>query len=88
MKNVAFALILSARASLAILGAVALWVLLYGGTGWLSQVFGYDSAIGYAFGMVNGALSPLAFGFTVIPLLAIALFWVLSKVAFTRKHAA
>jgi len=88
MKIVGFALTFSARASLAIVGAVALWVLIYGGAGWLSQVFGYDSAIGYAFGMVNGALSPLAFGFSVIPLLAIALFWVLSKVAFKRKHAA
>jgi hypothetical protein len=88
MKTFAFALIVAARAGLAIVGAVALYLVIYGGAGWLSDAFGYDSSIGHAFGMVNGALSPLAFGFTVIPLFAIALFWVLSKVAFKGKHAA
>jgi hypothetical protein len=86
--NVRGALIIVARAGLAIVGAVALYVLIYGGTGWLAHAIGYGSTIGHALGVINAALSPIAFGVVVVPLIAIALFGVLSRFAFKDGNAA
>ena len=88
MKHLTYALIVGARLGLAVVGSVALYLLIYGGTGWLAETIGYESAVGHAVAMINGALSFLAFGFVVIPLFAIVLFWLLHKFAFRGKHAA
>ena len=81
-------LIIGARAGLAIVGSVALYVLIYGGTGWLAHAMGYASTMGRALGMINGALSFLAYGFVAVALMAIALFVLLTKIAFKHGNAA
>ncbi len=81
-------MIIVARAGLAIVGSVALYVLIYGGTGWLADAIGQGSTIGRAFGNINAALSPIAFGVVVVPFVAIALFGVLNRFAFKDENAA
>ena len=81
-------LIVGARAGLAVVGSVALYVLIYGGTGWLADAIGYNSAIGRAIGLINGALSFPAYGPFVVPFIAVALFLLLTKVAFKHGNAA
>jgi len=82
-----FALV-ALRAALALLGAVALYVVAYGSTAWLANILGYDSVLGRGLGFVNGALSPLAFGAVAVLLFAVGLFWILTKVAFTNSQGA
>lgn len=76
------------RAALALLGAVALYVVAYGSTAWLADILGYDSVLGRGLGIVNGALSPLAFGAVAVLLFAVGLFWILTKFAFTNSRGA
>jgi hypothetical protein len=73
------------RISLALVGGVALYALLYGATGWIAETAGYESPVGHAFGFVNGLLSPLSFGFVAIPLFVVLLFLVLTKFAFVTR---
>lgn len=82
------ALIILARVGLAIVGSVAFYVLIYGGTAWLARAIGYDSIIGHTLGMISAAMSPIAFGVVVLPLIAIALFGILSRFAFKDGNAA
>lgn len=70
------------RVVLALLGAVALYVVAYGSTAKLADFFGYDTALGHGLGLVNGALSPLAFGVVAVLVFAIVLFWILTRFAF------
>jgi len=72
------------RIALSLLGAVAMYVLVYGLTGWASDQFGYQSAIGRMFGFVNGALSPLALAIFAIPAFAFVIFLLLSRFAFVN----
>src|SRR6476619_7610169 len=63
VKNI---LLIVVRIALSLLGAVAAYVLLYGGTAWLADSLGYESAFGRGLGFVNGALSPLGGGYIAI----------------------
>jgi hypothetical protein len=72
------------RISLALLGAVAMYVLLYAGSAWLADQVGYENAFGRGLGFVNGALSPMGWGYIAIALLAVVIFLILSKFAFRR----
>jgi hypothetical protein len=79
--NLAHGLIVT-RIGLAAVGSVALYVVIYGGTGLLAETIGYDSTVGHAAAMINEALSFLAFGFVAVPVFAGVLFWILHKFAF------
>jgi hypothetical protein len=82
-----FALV-ALRLTLALLGAIALYLVVYGSTAWLADVAGYETALGRGLGLVNGALNPLAFGAVAVLFFAIALFWILSRFAFTNRSGA
>jgi hypothetical protein len=73
------AIAIAARLFLSLLGGVALYVLLYGGTGWLANAIGYDNSAGRAIGFMNGALSWLGWGPILFVLLCVGLFLLLSK---------
>lgn len=73
------ALAIAGRMALSLLGGIAVYLLLYGGTGWLADLVGYDNPVGRAVGFVNGALSWLGWGPIFIVLFCIALFVVLTK---------
>ena len=77
-------LIVVARLGLAAVGAVATYVLIYGGSAWLAEHLGYDTTAGRAFAFVNGTLNPHAFAIVAIPLIAVMLFWLLTKLTFRQ----
>jgi hypothetical protein len=73
------AIAIAARVVLSLMGGVALYVLLYGGTAWLANTIGYNNAVGRAIGFMNGALSWLGWGPIFIVIFCVALFILLSK---------
>jgi hypothetical protein len=88
MSPVLRTVIILARVGLALVGAVAIYVLVYGGSGWLADSLGYETPAGRFFAFVNGGLSLLAFGFASVFLFAVVLFWMLTKYAFVKRDAA
>ena len=82
MKSMALLLL---RAALAIVGAVAVYVLLLGSTSWLADQVGYESGIGRGLGLLSGALSLVVWGVYAIAILAVALFLILSRFAFRSQ---
>lgn len=73
------AIAIAARLILSLLGGVAIYVLLYGGTAWLANAIGYDNSAGRAIGFMNGALSWMGWGPIFIVLFCVGLFVLLSK---------
>jgi len=69
------------RFLIAVFGAVALYWSMYWLAGWVAHGAGYDTPVGQGAAFISGALSPLAFGVVVVPLLAVLLFWLLPKIA-------
>jgi hypothetical protein len=73
------AIAIAGRLVLSLVGGVAFYVLLYGGTAWLANIIGYDNGAGRAVGFINGALSWLGWGPIFIVLFCVGLFVLLSK---------
>ena len=73
------AIAVAARLALSLVGGVALYVLLYGGTAWLANAIGYDNSAGRALGFISGALSWLGWGPIFIALFCVGLFVLLSR---------
>ena len=78
------AIAIAARVALSLVGGVALYVLLYGGTAWLANMIGYDNGAGRAVGFMNGALSWLGWGPIFIVLFCVGLFVLLSRLGVLR----
>jgi hypothetical protein len=73
------AIAIAARLLISLVGGVAIYVLLYGGTAWLANAIGYENSAGRAVGFMNGALSWLGWGPIFIVLFCVGLFVLLSK---------
>ena len=78
------AIAIAARVALSLVGGVALYVLLYGGTAWLANMIGYDNGAGRAVGFMNGSLSWLGWGPIFIVLFCVGLFVLLSRLGVLR----
>lgn len=79
---------LALRVLLSLVGGVAGYLAIYWLTGWGSHVLGYGTPTGRLVGLIDGLISPLAFGIVVALGLAIVVFWTMPKAtsSWRRNH--